>query len=275
MKNNKIAMWWQILLYLSAVLVLVVTVTSVWLDKDNILAYYEQRQNEGTPKSLSFTAKFEGAGTEGSPYRITSADDLFVLGQMIVEGASTKGVYFIQTNDIDLKQYSWVSLGTADNPFQGVYDGNGKQIRNLLLAQDNHAFMGVLTGEIRNVHFLDTVIDANQCAVVSSHSNGANGRIVNCLISNVYVKQGVTGAASVINNITGCSVLCTVVQNVPEDLSFFYGMDDSAKYIFDGILFGSIRSKARTDKSVWYDCTYSIPCLVCLLHDCLFGGEKL
>lgn len=232
MKNNKTAIWWQVLLYLSAVLVLIVTITCIWLDKDNISAYYEEKQNERVSSSLSLSSVFEGSGTEGSPYRITSANDLFVLGQMIVEGASTKGVYFIQTNDIDLKQHSWMPLGTADNPFQGVYDGNGKQIRNLILEQDNHAFMGVLTGEIRNVHFMNTRIDANQCAVAASHSDGANGRIVNCIISNVTVCHDDSEAASVINNITGCSVLGLVIQNVPNDLSFFQ-QTDGICYIFE------------------------------------------
>lgn len=40
---------------------------------------------------------------------------------------------FILMNDIDLSEYNWVAIGTYEEPFTGIFDGNGKIIDNLTI----------------------------------------------------------------------------------------------------------------------------------------------
>ncbi|MDZ4181631.1 MAG: FlgD immunoglobulin-like domain containing protein, partial [Candidatus Cloacimonadaceae bacterium] len=76
-----------------------------------------------------------GAGTLASPYQIATAAHLNNIRGVHLDK------YFIQTSDIDLSAYGtgfdggkgWIPIGTASDPFRGVYDGNGKLISNLYI----------------------------------------------------------------------------------------------------------------------------------------------
>ena len=166
MVKKRVAFWWQIVLYILAVLLIAVTVVSVVLDKDNIAAHYQQRRNEGTADNISFSKAFDGSGTEGDPYRIGDIDDLETLRRMIAGGAETGGIYFAQTDNIDLIGVRWTPIGSWEHPFQGVYDGYGYQIQNMRLEEVNTSFIGDIEvggGTIKlNIPFLDKQLVFNK-----------------------------------------------------------------------------------------------------------------
>lgn len=98
----------------------------------------------------AFAFSGNGAGTEKSPYLITSADELF-------EVRSDMSAYYKLVNDIDLSEwleenssdYGWSPIGTASSPFTGSFDGNGKKILNLIINRpqtDNVGLFGYTTG---------------------------------------------------------------------------------------------------------------------------------
>ncbi|MDR0994751.1 MAG: hypothetical protein LBL81_00490 [Tannerella sp.] len=79
---------------------------------------------------------FAGHGTKASPYLIASVSDLVALADQAnaYKSKGFPGVYFRLTADLDLGAHYWIPIGTeAEYPFRGIFDGNGKCIRNLYL----------------------------------------------------------------------------------------------------------------------------------------------
>jgi len=79
-------------------------------------------------KTMSEKVYWQGEGTEVSPYRISTVNDLHTLKEWTSYlRKGTNGLHFQLQNDIDMED-SWVSFG---GEFEGVFDGNGKTISNL------------------------------------------------------------------------------------------------------------------------------------------------
>ena len=81
-----------------------------------------------------------GVGSKNDPYRITSKNDLESLREAVNNGNSYHAVYFILTNDIDLRDngaapnYEWTPAGLDDaRPFCGIFNGNGHTVSNLYI----------------------------------------------------------------------------------------------------------------------------------------------
>lgn len=81
-------------------------------------------------------AAFAGSGTADAPFELGSDDDLAKLMELVNAGTAIPGeaksaaatyaeAYYKQTAEIFA---SVVCIGTATNPFKGVYDGNGMKI---------------------------------------------------------------------------------------------------------------------------------------------------
>lgn len=76
------------------------------------------------------------------------------------------GAKYILMNDINLEQYhNWNPIGTSDNPFKGVLNGNGNEIKNLVLGENPIAYsmkglFGVVTyGKISNLSIVNAQSD--------------------------------------------------------------------------------------------------------------------
>lgn len=84
---------------------------------------------------------FEGAGTAESPLLIKTKDDLIKLSEATTAKRQTfDGMYFAMTNDIDLEldpAFDGIcadgSAGAASIKFQGIFDGQGHTIENVLI----------------------------------------------------------------------------------------------------------------------------------------------
>ena len=86
---------------------------------------------------------------------ITSAEELALLAKKVNTGTSYKGYTVKLMNDIDLGSRLWTPIGKEGATFQGVFDGNGKTISNLLINNSNLCDAGLFgfttNGEIKNV----------------------------------------------------------------------------------------------------------------------------
>ncbi len=77
----------------------------------------------------------------GDTVTISSADDVLSLAAYVEAGGVTEGITFLQTANIAMPAVSnpnystMVPIGTAANPFQGVYDGDGHTISNVQLTK--------------------------------------------------------------------------------------------------------------------------------------------
>lgn len=86
---------------------------------------------------------------------IASAEELALLAKQVNAGTSYKGYTVKLANDIDLGSRLWTPIGKSGKAFQGVFDGNGKTISNLLINNSSLCDAGLFglttNGEIKNV----------------------------------------------------------------------------------------------------------------------------
>ena len=122
---------------------------------------------------VTVTSYGGGNGTQSSPYKIQSAQQLALLAKNVNSGNSYSGKYFIQTADINLSGYLWDPIGRdydrygaeSLNRFAGNYDGAGFKVTgistsNLLSYQ---GFFGSATGSITRVNISDSNINGYYC----------------------------------------------------------------------------------------------------------------
>lgn len=93
--------------------------------------------------------------------------------------------------DIDLNDYDDLKpLGNIDNPYNGIFDGNGHIIKNYKLNsnQQNIGFIGVLNGTVKGIGFEDCAINtSSQNAGVIAGTVRESGIITNCYVKNSVV----------------------------------------------------------------------------------------
>ena len=86
---------------------------------------------------------------------IASAEELALLAKQVNAGTSYKGYTVKLVNDIDLGSRLWTPIGKSGKAFQGVFDGNGKTISNLLINNSSLCDAGLFglttNGEIKNL----------------------------------------------------------------------------------------------------------------------------
>ena len=91
---------------------------------------------------------------DGKVVTITSAAELAKLASEVNSGKSYKGYTVKLANDIDLGSYMWTPIGKSGNTFQGIFDGQGHTISNLLInskwSSDVGLFGVTTNGEIKN-----------------------------------------------------------------------------------------------------------------------------
>lgn len=127
-------------------------------------------------------------------YEIASVGELLEFADQVNSGTSFSGKTVRLTSDLDMSGVSFIPIGTEENQFDGVFDGNGKVIKNLSVsASDNAGFFGV-TGENSTVKLLgleNVTVSANKN--VGSLIGKANGKkIYNC-----YAYGSVSGVENV------------------------------------------------------------------------------
>ena len=126
---------------------------------------------------------------------IKSVEELKAFADTVNAGTDYSGKTVKLVYDLDLEGEEWTPIGTPDNVFAGIFDGNGKTIRNLQIAgTENVGFFGVLYGTVQNLG-LDGV------TITGNHYLGAVAG---------YVKSG---------SVTGCTVTDAVITATPNAVS--------------------------------------------------------
>ena len=98
---------------------------------------------------------FSGSGTQEDPYLIQSSNDWNILADYSM-AASTKGVYFRQTADLNIRKT--LGISEAQHVFGGIYDGDGHSIsvsdfKENILAPFPH----IEDATIRGLHIIGTM----------------------------------------------------------------------------------------------------------------------
>ncbi|MBR5062767.1 MAG: hypothetical protein IKX24_11605 [Prevotella sp.] len=181
--------------------------------------------------SLLTFAQFSGngSGTQSDPYQITTAEELNQVRNFL----NTAGVYFKLMNSIDLTSFiaqnspteGWQPIGTSSNSFQGVFDGNCKNIGGLTINRPNIDYIG-LFGFIKNATINRLMI--TDCNITGNTAiGGLSGRIdysttisecgVTGIITGQYAVGGLIGSIDGISSshsfITNCFFNGSVIGN--------------------------------------------------------------
>ncbi len=173
-------------------------------------------EENSTAVSGKEAADFEWAGTEASPYEITSAADLKKLAENVNNGKAYANTYFKLTANIDLKNEEWTPIGKSGLPFQGTFDGNGHQITKLKITGGSYAglFGNVWGATIQNCNVTGEINGYNYTGGIVGSAN-VNTKIRNCSFQgnvegNGEDRGGIVGDTSSGCEVSGCFVTGTV-----------------------------------------------------------------
>ena len=153
----------------------------------------------------------DGNGSKSNPFLIETENQLKSIVRF-------PNAYYKQMNDLDFEYESVGGFFSADQPFSGVYDGNGKTISNI---SANVPLFNVI-GEkatVKNLKMKDCNVVGNKVAILASTNYG---KISGCSINgNVTATGGITtvGALAVVSNngtITNSEFSGTVNTNSTE-----------------------------------------------------------
>ena len=154
--------------------------------------------------------------TTTQTYNITKASELAWVATADANDLSGKTI--VLTEDIDLNNELWMPIGTADNLFNGTFDGNGKTIYNLAVGGDNAAFIAYAdaNAEIKNLTLENVNINSTKYAAAVVCNAEAGVTIENVAVSGTI--NATSYAAGICHNaenvtITNCQNDASVTAN--------------------------------------------------------------
>jgi hypothetical protein len=137
-----------------------------------------------------------GAGTSDAPFLIFTAEDFKAIG----ETPADWGKCFKLMQDLDLSGFNettlhmigrWAALGSLQNePFWGIFDGNGKTIANFRYRNMSGEYVGLfqhVTGEIRDLKLVDAAVVGDKSGTGALVGCLEKGAVLRCSAVNVRV----------------------------------------------------------------------------------------
>lgn len=80
----------------------------------------------------AYSLELSGNGTSENPYIISQYEEFYGIAEEIKDGDSSLAAsHFLLDASIDFYGRSHLPIGTAENPFTGVFDGNGYTLNNI------------------------------------------------------------------------------------------------------------------------------------------------
>lgn len=224
------------------------------------------------------TRSWAGSGTQADPYLITKASELYGLSFRVGQGENFTGKYFKLGIDFDMNgdTLSFTPIGSYNNKFQGVFDGNGHTITNLQISttvagglfgylsgatitnlnieiifnQDTNADFGGLAYDVANsskitdvnISYLETysINQVKYCYVGGLIYNTRDSTIENCKVNNFTV-DAECGSRLLGIYIAGLItyVYNTTVEGCMADVNFDIRMPDTS-YLSEAIVAGLV-----------------------------------
>lgn len=160
---------------------------------------------------------------------ISNKEELVAFAEDVNNGNSYADKYVMLTTDIDLNNVEWTPIGGANggkdsykNNFAGVFNGNGKTIKNLKVTESTKCaglFSTMCSGTIKNLTIDGVTLKTN-------HFAGA------------VLAWGETGAKSII--VDNCHVKNAVVTVIPDAKGDTFDNGDKAGGVVGWIHYGTI-----------------------------------
>lgn len=135
------------------------------------------------------------ANSASNPYLITTAEDLEALASIVNTG-SRLGGYYKQSADITLtNEHTAIGNSSNTSSFRGVYDGDNKVIKGLLINQPEATYQG-LFGRAKNATITNVIIE-NCDITAKKYVGGICGYASETTISNCKVSGAIKTADGV------------------------------------------------------------------------------
>lgn len=134
------------------------------------------------------------ANSASNPYLITTAEDLEALASIVNTG-SRLGGYYKQSADITLTNEHTAIGNSSNTSFRGVYDGDNKVIKGLLINQAEGTYQG-LFGRAKNATITNVIIE-NCDITAKDYVGGICGHASETTISNCKVSGAIKTADGV------------------------------------------------------------------------------
>ncbi len=184
---------------------------------------------------VSSTLLGGGSGTAEDPLLIKTKEDLTTFAYYICNNKISNNVNVKLNNDIDCEGLSnFAPIGSGNFFFAGTFDGNGKAIKNLTIADKAEACVGLFRILGENGMIKDLTIDNLMLSGGNSSSNDIGGlvgilnggTVNNCMIKNstisckndtqsptVGVLVGALASGSITNSIVQACTVNAVTQD--------------------------------------------------------------
>lgn len=134
------------------------------------------------------------ANSATNPYLITTAEDLEALASIVNTGSRLDG-YYKQTADITLSDEHTAIGNSSNTPFKGIYDGDNKVIKGLLINQAEGTYQG-LFGRAYFATITNVIIE-NCDITAKDYVGGICGHASETTISNCKVSGAIKTADGV------------------------------------------------------------------------------
>ena len=141
---------------------------------------------------------YQPAVLNGDVYEISNAGQLFWFAQQVNGGNTEINGKLI--TDIDLENKPWMPIGTEDNNYKGIFDGNGKTISGLYFNDSSASYVGlfgrVTNGQVKAVTLTDSSITGKTYVggIAGRNSGTVTGCVNNAVVSgDSYNVGGIAG----------------------------------------------------------------------------------
>ena len=161
-------------------------------------------------------------GGADTPFQIASAAQLAELAQYVNAGDATfVSAHYVLTDDVNLSAYgNWTPIGTINQPFAGVFDGQNHVVTGLKIDRENEEYQGLFgyvsgtddkhRAQVKNVVVRDAQIRARTevGAVVGRYGQFTQGFVEpleNCAMigGTIQGTSGSMGQSSCVGGIVG------------------------------------------------------------------------
>ncbi|QHI72495.1 hypothetical protein [Aminipila terrae] len=140
------------------------------------------------------------ANSKSKEYFIEDTEGLKKLRELVNSGTSFEGKSISVTKEINLQNEEWIPIGTAANPFGGVFDGGDKKITNLKIETSSLEYIG-LFGYIKKATIQNVKTEKGSIEGNTSEKNLYAGGLVGCAEESKFVNCGNTVSIVTLNSI--------------------------------------------------------------------------
>jgi len=158
------------------------------------------------------SSPWDGNGTEKDPYLIETEQDLKKLADKVKYGNNYTNYYFSLKDDITLGN-NWEGIGTEQSQFDGIFNGNGNTISNIILKASVDCGLFKITGQNAVIQEIEVK-------------------------GNVQIKEGVNSCGAIVGVNKGCITKCKVtlqvkVEEITQDcyIGLFAGTNQKGKIL--------------------------------------------